>query len=532
MNRMEQRPSGQDSASRYVTIKTILQRTGVHRQTVHYYLRKGLLPQPARTSRTSALYLSSTIDLIQLIRTLQRQQRMSLDEIVALFHRHGYDVRAIRAAAPQTAGAWAADGPREPATAPIAIGDIADRLDPPPAREWIERALGSGIVHSEMRDGRRVIPAGSLETLGAMWEGVRSGASLDQFRELAQSIEQQARTEFDHFLSALRNLNAVSEAGTQVARLFSSLERFGASRRRETLYSLFMERLRLPGYIFLRPNRTNVFPSRTFLQRMGLFRELDLILRQLDRRPDDLAALRNLARASYLSSDWVRSRSAAAEILRLVPNDAGAEALNGQALTFLGRIPEAITFLEDAVTHGPNPMAKIRLGQAIALHAYETGDASLLLDAVVRRARLAREAIHESEGNPGLRRKVRLNVVLDTLHFSDPLGLNRPVEKEAQALYEEFRAIPDKKLPVLARISLAMSRMYITYALYLIRQQQGNPKAEKLLSEIARLDPDCVLAGRGAGQPAPVKGEKAARRASRRVSPRKPAGGVRVGPRG
>ncbi|MCC6392312.1 MAG: MerR family transcriptional regulator [Bryobacterales bacterium] len=521
----------QTDLSRYVTMKTILQRTGVHRQTVHYYLRKELLPRPVRTSRTSALYQNTTIDLIQMIQLLKRQQRLSLEEITALFRRHNYDVRAIRAAASQSGSASAGALLGDPASAPIAIGDIAERIDPPPPREWIEQALASGMVHSAIRDGRKTISAGSLEALDAMWEGVRSGASLDQFRDLARRMERQTQAEFDHFLASLRNLNAASEASTQVARLFSSLERFGACRRREALYSLFMQRLRLPGYLFLSPNRTYVFPSRTFLQRMGLFRELDLILRQLDRKPDDLAALRNLARASYLSSDWVRSRSAAVEILRLAPNDASAEALYGQALTFLGRMPEAITFLEEAIARGPNPMAKVRLGQAMALHAYDTGDASLLLDAVVRRTRLANEAIRESAGNPGLHRKVRLNIVLDTLHFSDPLGLNRPVEKEAQALYDEFRSLPDKKLPVFAGISLAMSKMYITYALYLIRQQQGNPKAEKLLAEIARLDPDCVLAGRGNGQAASIKA-KAARRASRRTSPRKPAGGVRGARRG
>jgi len=512
-------------------MKTILQKTGVHRQTVHYYLRKELLPQPVRTSRTSALYQAATIDLIQLIQLLQRQQRLSLEEITAVFRRKNYDAGAIREAVSQSGAASAGSLLGQPAAAPIALGDIAERIDPPPPREWIEQALASGVVDSEIRDGRKMISAGSLEALGAVWEGVRSGASLDQFRDLARRMERQAQAEFGHFLASLCNLKGVSEAGTQVARLFTSLERFGACRRREALHSLFMQRLRLPGYIFLSPNRTYVFPSRTFLQRMGLFREVDLILRQLDRKPDDLAALRKLARASYLSSDWVRSRSAAVEILRLAPNDASAEALHGQALTFLGRIPEAITFLEEVIARGPNAMAKVRLGQAIALHAYETGDVSQLLDAVVRRTRLANEAIRESAGNPGLHRKVRLNVLLDTLHFSDPLGLNRPVEREAQALYDEFRGIPDKKLPVIAGVSLAMSKMYITYALYLIRRQQGNPKAEKLLAEIARLDPDCVLAGRG--QPAAaVKAAKAGLRASRQTPSRKPAGAVRGGRRG
>lgn len=485
-------------ASRQVTIKTILERTGIHRQTVHYYLRKELLPPPTRTSRTSALYHSATIELIQLIQALQKQQRLSLDEIVALFRQHRYDVRAIRQAA-QSAFAPLHAILGDPTPALIPVSEIAERLSPPPPREWIDQALASGAVKSAQRDGRVLLTADALEALRAVWDGVRSGAKLEQFRTLSQSMEKQAHHEFDQFLKNLQEVSAAREAGPQVARLFSSLERFGAVRRRESLHHFFMQRVRQPGHLFLSPNRTYVFPSRTFLQKMGLFRQLDLLLRQLDRTPDDLEALRNLARACYVSSDWARLHAAAQSILRLAPNDPSASANLGQALMYLGRVPEAVSFLEEVLSRGANPMAKIRLGQAIARQAYEAGDTSALLDAVVRRTRLANEAIRESQSNRGLHRKVRLNALLDSLYFSDPMGLNRPIEKEAQALYEEFNALPASKLPVLAKISLAMSRLYATYALYLIREQEGDSKAAQLLKEISRLDPDCVLAARRSG---------------------------------
>ncbi|MFN7936254.1 MAG: MerR family transcriptional regulator [Bryobacteraceae bacterium] len=485
------------ASPRYVTIKTILERTGIHRQTVHYYLRKQLLPPPTRTSRTSALYHSATIELIQLVQALQKQQRLSLDEIVALFRQHRYDVRAIRQAAsqPSFSPLHALLGDAPPALIPLS--EIAERLTPPPPREWMEQVLASGVVKSSQRDGSVLLSVDALEALRAIWDGVRAGARLEQFRTLSQSIEKQAQQEFDQFLKNLQHLSATREAGPQVARLFNSLERFGEVRRRESLHHFFMQRVRQPGHLFLSPNRTYVFPSRTFLQKMGLFRQLDLLLRDLDRRPDDLEALRNLARACYVSSDWARLHAAAQSILRIAPNDPGAVANLGQALMFLGRVSEAVAFLEEALTRGDNPMAKIRLGQAIARQAYEAGDASALLDAVVRRTRLANEAIKESQSNPALHRKVRLNALLDSLYFSDPMGLNRPIEKEAQALYEEFNALPASKLPVLAKVSLAMSRLYATYALYLIRLQEGDPKASKLLKEIQRLDPDCVLAARG-----------------------------------
>jgi DNA-binding transcriptional MerR regulator len=499
---------------RFVSIKTILQRTGVHRQTVHYYLRRDILPPPIRTSRTSALYPVAAIELIELVQALQRHQRLSLEEIAVLFRRHNYDVKAIRhdvgSSRPESL-----QGVLSPGTSTfLPASEVAERLHPAPPREWVTQVLESHIVNTRIHDGRKEISAHSLEALRAVWDGVRSGATLEQFRRLSGEIEKSVAGEFQDFIRNLRHLPSSREAAPQVARLFASLENFGAHRRRDSLHTLFLERAREPRSMFLNPNRTYVFPSRTFLQRMGLFRELDLILRQLDKNPNDLNALKNLARASYLSSDWTRLHFAAMEILRLVPLDADAQALYGQALMFLGRLPESIAFLEDVIARGPNPMAKIRLGQAIATQAFESGDAMRLIEAAVRRSRLASEAIRESANNAGLHRKVRLNAMLDDLYFSDPLGLNRPTEKEILALYREFRSLSGRNMPALGKISLAMARIYATYALYLLRQQEGDPKAGPLMNEIARLDPDCVLASRSGVSPK-------ARKKSPARSPRK-----------
>ncbi|MBL8227309.1 MAG: MerR family transcriptional regulator [Bryobacterales bacterium] len=477
---------------RYLTIKTVLQKTGVHRQTIHYYLRRSVLPPPIRTSRTSSLYPPSTIELIQLVQTLQRQQRLSLEEIVELFKAHHYDVRGIRHAVSQQAHAMLESN----APPLVPVGDLMERLTPTPPRDWLDRVLSLGIVRSEIREGRKMLSAEGVEAIRAVWEGVHSGASLDHFGKLAHSMDKQVHDEFAQFVANLQALSSSPEAAPQVAKIFSCLERFGAHRRRDALQSLFMNRLRQPGSLFLSPNRTYVFPSRTLLQQMGLFRELDLILRRLDRNPGDLPTLHQLARASYLSSDWARLHTAAQEILRLSPQDPDAQASYGQALMYLGRVQEAVSFLEDVISRGTNPMAKIRLGQALANHAYQTGDASGLLNAVVRRSRLAAEAIRESQSNAGLNRKVRLNAILDSIYFTDPLGLNRPVEKDVLAIYDEFSATPSRKLSVLGRISLVMARMYVTYALYLVRQQNKDPKAARLLKEIAKMDPDCLLVTR------------------------------------
>src|SRR5438876_6691520 len=90
----------------YVTIRSLIARSGAPRQTIHYYLRKGLLPPPERTSRTSALYPPSTVDLLGLIRALQQRQRLTLDEITDLFKSSNFD--PVRIAARTQSGAEAA----------------------------------------------------------------------------------------------------------------------------------------------------------------------------------------------------------------------------------------------------------------------------------------------------------------------------------------------------------------------------------------------------------------------------------------
>ena len=79
-----------------LTIKALSDQSQTHRQTIHYYLRRGVLPQPVRVSRTSALYPKSSIDLLHLVKIAQEKKRLSLEEIRDLFRNSGYKAHLIR----------------------------------------------------------------------------------------------------------------------------------------------------------------------------------------------------------------------------------------------------------------------------------------------------------------------------------------------------------------------------------------------------------------------------------------------------
>lgn len=67
-------------------IKELIEITGTSRQTIHYYIREGLLPRPKKTSPNQAEYNQEHIDRIQLIKELHEQFFLPLATIKKIIH--------------------------------------------------------------------------------------------------------------------------------------------------------------------------------------------------------------------------------------------------------------------------------------------------------------------------------------------------------------------------------------------------------------------------------------------------------------
>lgn len=69
--------------------------SGVSKQTIHFYLREGLLLPPIRTSKNMAYYDESTVDDIRFIKELQERRYLPLAVIkeVLKAKREGHDLR-------------------------------------------------------------------------------------------------------------------------------------------------------------------------------------------------------------------------------------------------------------------------------------------------------------------------------------------------------------------------------------------------------------------------------------------------------
>lgn len=71
-------------AHQLLRMKELCERTGLNRQTVHFYIREGLLPAGDKTSRNMAWYTEEHVERLLRIKRLQHERFLPLDAIRAL----------------------------------------------------------------------------------------------------------------------------------------------------------------------------------------------------------------------------------------------------------------------------------------------------------------------------------------------------------------------------------------------------------------------------------------------------------------
>jgi DNA-binding transcriptional MerR regulator len=62
-------------------MRDVCARTGLARSTIHHYIREGVLPQPTKTGRNTALYDEEFVQRAQLVKTLQERAHLPLSRI-------------------------------------------------------------------------------------------------------------------------------------------------------------------------------------------------------------------------------------------------------------------------------------------------------------------------------------------------------------------------------------------------------------------------------------------------------------------
>ena len=78
------RKSGSAPATRRLKMRDLERATGVGRESIRFYIREGLLPEPERPGRNVAWYDESFIERIRLIKELQQKRYLPLQVIKAI----------------------------------------------------------------------------------------------------------------------------------------------------------------------------------------------------------------------------------------------------------------------------------------------------------------------------------------------------------------------------------------------------------------------------------------------------------------
>jgi DNA-binding transcriptional MerR regulator len=69
------------AGSKPMRISELAAKTGIPKETIHFYLREGLLPKPRKTRRNMAFYDQAHVDRLELIRRLQNERYLPLEVI-------------------------------------------------------------------------------------------------------------------------------------------------------------------------------------------------------------------------------------------------------------------------------------------------------------------------------------------------------------------------------------------------------------------------------------------------------------------
>jgi len=202
-------------------MKELEQETGIGRETIRFYIREGLLPEPVRPKRNVATYGPEHVARLKLIRKLQQERFLPLNVIKTIV-----DAEAENPATGFEAfiGLENSVGPllAEPLNlAPQKIEDVAAQSDV--GLEDIRKLAAVGFVEIDRREdgewlsrrnARLVELIGASRAAGFTEEG--ASYTVEDFRIYAQVMEVVAHHEVSIFY---RNLGSRidSEAGAALA---------------------------------------------------------------------------------------------------------------------------------------------------------------------------------------------------------------------------------------------------------------------------------------------------------------------------
>ena len=153
-------------------ISELVKKTGVPKETIHFYIREGLLRKPRKSSVNSAEYNESYVDQIQLIKDLRDNYYLPIPEIKKIVKNYKKQSLSDQAVS-QFHSKFSR--PLDRLLTAAVIGRDAFREATGLGWKWLSRAIEWGLISPESRDEEEVFSADDVAIGKLMVEMERVG---------------------------------------------------------------------------------------------------------------------------------------------------------------------------------------------------------------------------------------------------------------------------------------------------------------------------------------------------------------------
>lgn len=348
-----------------ISMKALEELTGISRQTIHHWLREGVLPPPVSGAGTrNALYSERHVELAMLVRDLREGEGLSLDAVRRRLEAVAYDPAAVR----------------RPPGRRLDVGPV--ELLPREELEVRGRAPGSlvdalaeaGVVAPEPGDAANRFPAGAVDVVRVARDLERLGFSRDAIVSVGSIARRIGWHEVEALSVAATRSNVPESALLEEAEArFRRLTELLGAVRREAVTGAMRRLAGVGGRARAFAREAVYVPSPLFVLRWGLEDALVESREAADERPLDVALRVRIGR---LLLGLGRYSEAMAWLARAAELDsANAEALTylGLARALGGSVASGVAAAREAVDRAPDsPRAVAFLGVILALQAAST----------------------------------------------------------------------------------------------------------------------------------------------------------------
>ena len=208
-------------------ISELTERTGVPKETIHYYVREGVLRKPRKTGKNTADYNESYVDQIRIIKGLQDNYFLPLSVIKKIIKHQKRQTRSEQSSFQLQSEYFR---PIDRLLSSEVTGKEAFREVTGIGRKWLAKMEEWGIITAEVREGRPVysqddVIIGKLVVdMDRIGFGPKQGYDPGRLRPIADFVRDFVRSsQKDYFQYNLERLSSeeLIENGSKFTEIMS-----------------------------------------------------------------------------------------------------------------------------------------------------------------------------------------------------------------------------------------------------------------------------------------------------------------------